>query len=196
MELVELQAIWQQYDRKLSDNTRLNKEILKRMLITKPEKRLNWMKIIAVSNLILPIVIISLVLVPIVQYRNAIDFYIGASLIGIVYLLHYYWSIRYYMLLTQINFTNPITLIKKSVNQLEKYKLRITKLGYILIPFGITGIFLMGKFPILSKNSLLPISLIILVMVISIYYTFKYSIFERFKKINTEIEEIEQLEKE
>ena len=32
MELIELQNIWQQYDKKLSENTRLNKEILKMML--------------------------------------------------------------------------------------------------------------------------------------------------------------------
>jgi amino acid transporter len=196
MELIELQAIWQQYDKNISENTRLNKEILRRMLISKPEKRLNWMKGTAVYSLVLPIVIILLVLVPHIEYRSEIDFFVGASLFGVFYLLHYYWSIKYYMLLRKINFTNPITLIKKSVNQLEKYKLRVTKLAYILIPFGIVGIFLMGKFPVLSKDSLLPISLIILVMIISIYYTFKYSIFERFKKINTEIEEIEQLEKE
>ena len=38
--------------------------------------------------------------------------------------------------------------------------------------------------------------LIISVFIISVYVTFKYSIFERFKKLNMEIDEIEQLEKE
>jgi acyl-ACP thioesterase len=52
MELIELQNIWVQYDKKLTDNTRLNKEILRRMLISKPEKRLNWIKISAGFNLI------------------------------------------------------------------------------------------------------------------------------------------------
>ena len=87
-------------------------------------------------------------------------------------------------------------MIKINIKKLEKCKLRLTRLTYILMPFGIIGIFLMAKFPILSKDSLLPISLIIMVMIISIYYTFKYSIFERFRKLNMEIDEIEQLEKE
>jgi hypothetical protein len=64
------------------------------------------------------------------------------------------------------------------------------------MPFGLTGIFLLGEFPIFSKDSILPISLIILVMIISIYYTFKYSIFEQFRILNREIEEVEKLEKE
>ncbi|HKL71016.1 MAG TPA: hypothetical protein VJ855_00050, partial [Marinilabiliaceae bacterium] len=81
------------------------------------------------------------------------------------------------------------------VKQIEKYKIKLNKLGYILMPFGIIGIFLMGNFPLFSESSILPISLIIIVMVVSIFYTFKYSISEQFKKLNMEIEEIENLEK-
>src|SRR5665647_3047976 len=165
MELVELQAIWQQYDKKLSDNTRLNKEILKRILISKPEKRLTWLKIKAISNLILPIVLILLVLVPNIRFRDSIDFIIGFLLFGIVAILLYYWSFSYYLLIKKINFANSVTLLKKNMYQLEKYKIKLTRLSYIIMPFGIAGIFLMGKFPIQSMSSLLPISLIILVTV-------------------------------
>jgi hypothetical protein len=45
MELAELQNIWQEYDKKLSENTRLNKEILRLILIEKPQRRLNWIRI-------------------------------------------------------------------------------------------------------------------------------------------------------
>jgi len=38
-------------------------------------------------------------------------------------------------------------------------------------------------------------ALIILVYITSIYYTFKYSISEQFRKLNKEIFEIEELEK-
>jgi hypothetical protein len=196
MELVELQNIWQEYDKKLSDNIHFNKEILRRMLISNPEKKLNWLKIKAGFSLVLPIVGILFILVPNIKYRDALDFYVGFFFFGFVTILTYYWSIRYYMLIGKIDFANPITLIKMNIKKLEKCKLSLTRLSYILMPFGIIGIFLMAKFPILSKNSLLPISLIIMVMGISIYYTFKYSIFERFRKLNMEIDEIEKLEKE
>jgi hypothetical protein len=60
----------------------------------------------------------------------------------------------------------------------------------------VTGVFLIANIPIVSRHSFLPLSLIISVFIISIYIAFKYSIFERFKKINMEIDEIEQLDKE
>jgi len=196
MELIELQNIWGQYEKKLADNTRLNKEILRRMLISKPEKRLNWLKINAGFNLILPIVLILLVLVPHIQFRSSIDFYIGLGLFTAFSLITYIWAIRYYLLICKIDFSEPILAIKKEIAELEKYKIKITRIGCIFAPFAMIGIFIMAQIPFFSINSIVPFSLIFLVMITSIYYTFKYSIYERFRKLNIEIKEIEELEKE
>jgi hypothetical protein len=196
MELTELQNIWQQYDKKLSENTRLNKEILKMMLKSKPEKKVTRIKLKAAFNLIFPIVIILAILVPRVEFRNETSFYVGFLLFGPFALITYYWEIRYYLLINKIDFNNSITTIKKKIKEVEKYKIKMTKFGYIFSPFAMTGVFLIANIPIISKHSLLPISLIISVFIFSIYVTFKYSIFERFKKLNMEIDEIEQLEKE
>jgi glucan phosphoethanolaminetransferase (alkaline phosphatase superfamily) len=196
MELTELQNIWQQYDKKLSENTRLNKEVLKMMLKSKPEKKVNWIKLKAAFNLILPIVIILVMMVPRVEFRNETSFYVGFFLFGPFALLTYYWAIRYYLLINKIDFSNSISTTKKNIKEVEKYKIKMTKFGYLFSPFAMAGVFLIANIPILSKQSFLPISLIISVFIISIYVTFKYSIFERFKKLNMEIEEIEQLEKE
>ena len=109
-------------------------------------------------------------------------------------LITYYWAIRYYLLLNKIDFNNTITSIKKDIKQVEKYKIKVTKFSYLFAPFGLTGVFLIADMPLFSKHSILPISLILIVFLFSIYITFKYSIFERFAKINREIEEIEKLE--
>jgi hypothetical protein len=194
MELLELENIWKQYDSRLSETTRLNKEILKRLLQLKPEKRLNWLKIKAGFNLLLPIFAVVFVLLPGIEFRNEIDFYIGILLFGLVYILFYTWAIKYFLLVNRIDFIYPITLIRKNFKQLEKTKIKITKLGYILMPIALIGIFLMADFPILSKNSILPLSLIVLVFSGSIYYTFKVQIFKQFRKIDRELNEIEKLE--
>lgn len=196
MELLELQAIWQQYDKNILENTKINKEVLKRILISKPEKRLNREKIKAGLNLILPIVLILFILVPNIKYRPSIDFYVGVFMFGMVFSVLYYWSVRYYMLIRRIDFSSSITLIKKNIKQLEKYKIKLKSLGFIIMPFGLIGIYLLGEFPAFSKDSILPVSLIILVMITSIYYTFKYSVFEQFRILNREIDEVEKLEKE
>jgi F0F1-type ATP synthase membrane subunit b/b' len=69
----------------------------------------------------------------------------------------------------------------------------------MLMPFAMAGFLLMI---IHSMNfsfnfvSMIPLILIILVFLSSMYITFKYSIYERFQKLNKDIDEIERLEKE
>ncbi len=190
MELSELQALWQQQDKKLSENTRINKEILKQILIAKPEKRINREKINVGIQLIAPVVILFAVLIPNVEYRSSVDFYIGCLMFGVFYILTYYWTIRYFMFLRKVDFSNSVTSIKKQIKRLEGYHLKIKKFAFVLSPLCIIGIFLMGKFPFFS----LPLVLILFVFAVSVFYTFKYRVFEYHRKLDKEIAEIEKLE--
>ncbi len=197
MELIELENIWKEYDKKIINNTRLNKEILKRMLISKPEKQLNWIKIKATINVFSPLILPLLLLVMNVHFYLTINFYIGLVLFMAIYVITYIWDIRYFLLIRKIDFTQAILSIKKGIAELEKYKIKITRIRYILMPFAIFGIFLMLiQKPIFNKEFSIFLVLVVLVFISSIYYTFKYSIYERFRKLNSEIEEIEILEKE
>jgi len=196
MELIELENIWKEYDRKVMDNARLNKEILKRMLIVKPERRLTWMKIWAAFNLLSPLILLLIVLMADIQFQITSYFYIGLCLFVPAYLLTYMWEVKYFRLVRKIDFSAPILTIKKKIAELEKYKITITRNRYILMPFAIIGILLMilqGN--VFTSEFLVFLFLIVVVFLLSVYVRFKYSINERFKKLNQEIEEINDLEK-
>jgi len=196
MELDELQNIWLQYDRKITDNTQLNKEILKRMLMSKPEKRLNWIKIKAGFNVLSPVILILLIKVMDMKFSLTSGFYIGLSMFLTLFIINYIWNIRYFLLVRKIDFSGAILSIKKQIAELEKYKIKTTKIRYLIMPFAIIGIFFMLiQKPIFNTESIVMFALIILVYITSIYYTFKYSISEQFRKLNKEIFEIEELEK-
>jgi len=198
MELNELQSIWIQYDKKIADNTRLNKEILRRMLISKPEKRLNWIKIKAGFNILSPVIFITLILILDVQFHFKTNFYIGLTLFLPTYLITYIWDIKYFKLIRNIDFTIPVLSIKKLIAELEKYKIKTTRIKYLLMPFAMIGFFLMIIQKITFRFdfvSIIPFLLIILVFILSFYFTFKYSIYEQYRKLNKEIIEIEELEK-
>lgn len=196
MELDELQNIWLQYDRKITDNTQLNKEILKRMLLSKPEKRLNWIKIKAGFNVLSPIILILLIKVMDMKFSLTSGFYIGLSLFLTLFIINYIWNIRYFLLVRKIDFSGAILSIKKQIAELEKYKIKTTKIRYLIMPFAIIGIFFMLiQKPIFNTESIVMFVLIILIYITSIYYTFKYSFAEQFRKLNKEIFEIEELEK-
>jgi len=199
MELLQLENIWKEYDKKITDNTRINKEILRRMLISKPERRLNWIKIKAGYNILSPVIFITVILILDVQFHYKTNFYIGLTLFLPIYLITYIWDIKYFKLIRNIDFTMPVLSIKKSIAELEKYKIKTTRIKYLLMPFAIVGFFLMIIQKITFKFdfvSFIPILLIILVYILSFYFTFKYSIYELFKKLNKEIDEILILEKE
>lgn len=199
MDLSELQNIWNEYDKKILENSRLNKEILRLMLVSKPQKKLNWIKIKSGLNILSPVVFVALILVLNVQFRSGVNFYIGLSLFLPVYVLTYFWDVRYFIMTRSIDFSMPVLSIKKAIAELEKHKIKTTKIKYLLMPFAMTGFLLMIIQRItFSFNfvSILPLLLIILVFLSSMYFTFKYSIFERFIKLNKDIDEIEQLEKD
>jgi len=199
MELLELQDIWQEYDKKISENTRLNKEILRVILLSKPQRRFNWIRIKAGLNIFSPILFVTLLLVLDVQFRLATRFYIGLCMFLPVYAIAYIWDIRYFKLIRNVDFSMPVLSIKKVIAELEKYKIKTTRFRYLLMPFAMAGFLLMIIQKInISFNlvSAIPLLLIILVFISSFYFTFKYSIYERFKKLNKEIDAIEQLEKE
>jgi len=196
MELNELQKMWIQYDKKVSDNTRINKEILKRMLILKPEKRFNWMKVKAIFNLFSPIILLLLILIMNIQIRLTLNFYIGLALFLAVYVPAYVWDVRSFLLIRKIDFSGTVLSIRKGIFELEKYKIKITRIRYIIMPFAILGALLIFiQKPIFNVALIVMLVLVVLVYISSIYYTFKYSIYELFRKLNKEIAEIEELEK-
>jgi hypothetical protein len=199
MELLELQNIWQEYDKKLLENTRLNKEILRLMLISKPKRRLNWIKIKAGLTIISPVFFVPFLFIQNIQFHITTRFYVGLGLLLPVVIISYIWDIRYFILIGNVDFSRPVLSIKKIIAELQKYKIKKTRFRYLLMPFAMGGILLM----IIQKVtmsfdflSLLPLVLIVIVFFSSMYITFRYSIYEQFKKLNKEIEEIEQLEKD
>ena len=199
MELLQLENIWKEYDKKITDNTRINKEILRRMLISKPERRLNWIKVKAGFNILSPVIFITLILILDVRFHFKTNFYIGLTLFLPVYLITYIWDIKYFTLIRKIDFTMPVLSIKKLIAELEKYKIKTTRIKYLLMPFAMIGFFLMIIQKITFRFdfvSTIPLLLIVLVFILSFYFTFKYSIYELFRRLNSEIEEILMLEKE
>jgi len=197
MELLELQNIWKEYDKKISENTRLNKEILKRILIEKPQRRLNWIKIKSGLWLFSPVLLVMLILILNVQFNISTRFFIGLSLFVPVFIINYIWDIRYFKLINEVDFTMPVLSIKKVLAEIEKYKIKTTKIRYLLMPLAMAGFLLMiiNKITIkLSFLSILPLLLIVLVFFLSMYFTFKYSIYERYKKLNKDMEDMEKLE--
>jgi hypothetical protein len=172
---------------------------LRLILLEKPQRRFNWIKIKAGLWIFSPVLLLFLILILNVQFNISARFYVGLGLFLPVYIINYIWDIRYYKLIRETDFTMPVLSIKKVFAELEKYKIKTTKIRYLLMPLAMVGFLLMIIHKITFRFdffSILPLLLIVLVFFSSMYFTFKYSIYERFRKLNNVIKEIEQLEQE
>jgi hypothetical protein len=197
MEITELQNMWSDIDYKISQNTRMNKEILRRMLVEKPQKRLQWIKLQSWFKLILPFILLPLFIIT-VEVRSDWAFITGGILFGSMIIVGYITEIIYLSKLQKLDFSQPIVFLNKEVAQLKKMKLIYTRMRYLLSPLAITGVLMMtfkGVGHIKQPESILMIVLILLVFTVSVVYTFRFAINRQFRKLNEEIAELELLEK-
>jgi hypothetical protein len=206
MELMELQNLWLENNRKLDETLRLNREIMNKLLKVKPEKRLIRIKAEALITLILPFILLTLiasgVLNPKIKAHSDMPFYLGVFLFGVTFLTNYLFTANYYRLLLKVDFSQTLIEIKTRILKAEAFKLKLTRISYMLMPFAITGIFMILGIPFFSMKtdlpiqSYLPLLLIVLVFIASAYVTFKYTLVERFRKLKSEISEFEKLTNE
>jgi len=197
MEWTELQALWQQYNARIAENTRINKEVLKRMLRAKPERRLKRMMGWAIYRIVMPIPIMCIALVPNTKFRNEWDFYLGLFLLVAMLAYMLYYSFRYFSLIRDIDFRNQVAKTKKQLIQLEGFKLKISKLEFLVGFVMLIGIYLIAQFAVRvnTKHFIVFCVFISLFMLVGQYIQFK-KFKSELNNFNAELDEIEQLEKE
>jgi len=196
MELDELKSAWIQHERVLLENTALNKELLRKLLLVNVEKRIDWLKIKKLAGLILPLIGIVFIVIPRIQFSFQFDVVLGFILFGSISVISYIWLIREYLLIEKLNLNESITTVSKQLRVAERYKLKITKNGYLLAPFMIVGVFLSAGIPFLSTKMIPFYALCVIIFLISTYIRSKYGTIARLRKLEKDIEEISKLERD
>jgi hypothetical protein len=194
MEFEELKTVWMQHEKMLVENTALNKKLLKKLLTVNTGRRIDWLKVRMLVAVILPLPLYIIIVIPRIQFTFDLDVVIGFLLFASISVVTYIWAIKLYLRIERLNLNGPITTVSKQLKLVEKYKLKITRNGYILAPFMIVGIFLSAGIPFLSAKMVLFYALMIVVFFISWYVRSKHGLVAQIRKIDREVEEISKLE--
>jgi hypothetical protein len=194
MEIDEIKTIWTQHEKVLVENTKMNKELLKKLLLVNAEKRIDWLKIKSLVGLILPLIGIIFIAIPRIQFTFETDVVIGIVLFVSLSAITYIWAIKLYLRIERLNPNGPITTVSKQLKLVEKYKMRNTKYCLILAPFMIIGVFLSAGIPFLSPKMIPFYALMVVVFLISTYIRTKHGLVAQVRKIDRDIEEISKLE--
>jgi hypothetical protein len=194
MELEEFKAIWSQHEKMLVEQTVLNKQLLRKILTTRAERRIDWLKVRTLAALILPLPLFVFIVIPRIQFALEFEFIIGFLLFASITVITYAWSIKLYLRIERLDPNGPITKASKQLKRVEKYKLKITRNGYMLFPFMFVGIFLSAGIPFLSARMIPFYALCVVVFLISLYVQSKHGLLAQIRKIDRDIEEISRLE--
>ena len=201
METTKLQEMWANYDKKISENTRLNKEILKQILVSKSERRFNKVILKVVIEIIVVIVMLVYFFVKHVSYQPTIVFSLSLTIfvaaIGIPIIGH----IRYFLMLYRINFSESVLSLKKKINESERLKeknRRHDRFMVLLILISLWFISQDFKDMILFHSKILSepfffVSVIVSAIVVLVIKHFRDKTLDR---LNNEISEIEELERD
>ena len=194
MELEEIKTIWSQHEKMLVENTVLNKQLLKKILTVNTERRIDWLKVRSLVALILPLPLFIFIVIPRIQFAFEFDVVVGFLLFASISVITYAWAIKLYLRIERLNPNGPITTVSKQLKLVEKYKLKITRNGYILAPFMIAGVFLSVGIQFLSAKMIPFYALMVVVFLISMYVRSKHGLLAQIRKIDRDIEEISKLE--
>jgi hypothetical protein len=205
METNKLQEMWTDFDKKISDNTQLNREMLKRMLISEPKRRFSQLILKAGIEVIVIIVMLIYFFVKHVSFQPTIVFTLGLTIfvtaIGTPIIGH----IRYFLMLYKINFSESVLSLKKKINESERLKEKNNRYGRIMVPLIlISAWFITQDFKDISMSHLKTFGepLFVISVIVSVIasviavLSIKHFKDKTLYRLNIELSEIEELERD
>jgi integral membrane sensor domain MASE1 len=172
MEYDELKSMWEKYDKKLNLLEKLNKKIILETLLTKPRKKLKWIKFQNIYTLIAVPVILLIVSYPDLKLENLnLRFLIGSVLTISVIVYVSYIQFKSYLILKQIDLENDSIL--ESVIKISKFKTLYNtrwKAAVVYYPIIFLGFLLIAwdRFHFSSGNIIFLVVIFIITYVLNI----------------------------
>ena len=146
MELEELKSAWAQYDKKLSQNLKLNEELLRKMDLEKSKKEMNAPLNYEIISITIGVIFILFILSATIRYYYELKFLLPGIITSIIVAIWVYNSFSKIRLLLDIDYyDSPIVELQKSIQTFNRKYQRSKKFELYSIPvFAISAIPILG----------------------------------------------------
>ena len=135
MELDDFKSIWAQHDIKLTENLRLNEELLKKMNLDKSKQEMQIPLNYEIASVLINILFLLFFSVSTFKFASEMKFLFPGL---VVILLSIWWllnSIKKVNILTKIDYFNsPVIELQKSINTVRQKAMWFRKIEYYLLP--------------------------------------------------------------
>jgi hypothetical protein len=150
MELEEFKSTWAKIDKRLSDNLKLNEDLLEKITLSKSKEEMKEI----LNNEILGVVIISFLLllfgVVTCGFVSEIKFFIPGVFLSLFSLMELIMSITKVNYLTKIDYFNsPVVELQKAINKFKRKTMLFRNIEFNLFP-----LFVISFIPIFNKTVL------------------------------------------
>lgn len=168
MEFEELKSMWEKYDNKLENLEKMNKKIILETLLSKPRRKLKWVKFKSIYMLICTPILTCLFIFVFSNFvLENIDakFIIGSILIFSVAVYFSYMQLKSYLKLKKINIETDSVM--ESATKISKFKLQYNarwKHAVIYYPIMYAGTLLIIWEPVnFSTNTIVYLTAVFLI---------------------------------
>ena len=146
MELEELKSAWAQYDKKLTQNLKLNEVLLRNMNLEKSKREMNSPLINEIISEVVGFVFLMFIVSLTIRYSNEFKFLMPGIITSIIVAIWVYNSISLIRLLTNIDYYySPVVELQKSINTLNQKYQKYKKFVLYSIPlFAISAAPILG----------------------------------------------------
>jgi hypothetical protein len=135
MELDDFKTIWAQYDKKLSENLKLNEELLIKMNLDKSKQEMKIPLNYEIASVLINILFLLFFSISTFKFASEMKFLIPGL---VVMVLSVWWllnSIKKVNILTKIDYFNsPVIELQKSINTVKQKAILFRKIEYFLLP--------------------------------------------------------------
>jgi magnesium-transporting ATPase (P-type) len=204
MELDELKKSWSEYDQKLTDNLRLNEELLRKMNLNSSKKEMQKIVIYEYIGIAMAIVLIIVLMAFTWAYWNNLKYSIPSTLSTLMTFLYLSFGYTRLKAIQNIDYYEaPILEVQKGILEVKQKALKQRKFELILLPT-----FLLPLIPVLFKmvhdiNIYQEMRLLIIevVLIIGLSYPLLFWIYrqlydKKFKLADQHLQELKKFENE
>jgi Zn-dependent protease with chaperone function len=183
MELQDLKDRWNDYDRKLEANLRLNTQLLRELALNRVGSSLKWLSRKIVFELLIDLVAIFALGTFTANHLGEPRFLVPALALDLFVIGFVAWSIRQWAEIGSLDYGEPIVTIQRKLELLRIDRIRMTKWVLLLSPLlwipllvvtlkGLGGLDAYAIFPArwLAANLLLGLAVIPLMLWVSKRY--------------------------
>ncbi len=194
MELEELKKSWTHFDKKLDGQRIIDKEVLKQIILNRPEKRLKWMRFQSMLSVIIVPFVLLMVLPGTMKYQDTLVFWLGASILFLFFVYAMLRGFLYYKKLNAINiFKDTIIETRRKIIVVTRFAKWGRDLSIIVIPVLLIGLSFWSGMNFFGTQKLLFTIVFLFVILFLSRIKPKIYILDPLKRVEDELAELEDL---